>query len=155
MKTGLTLGKFAPFHAGHEYLIEYALRYVDQLYVMVYASDELPEVSLETKIGWVKSRFPEIIVIPAPDGPKQTGYTDEIKRLQENYILETLNDIEIDIFFSSELYSEHVSNALGARGVMVDINRKNVPISATQIRQNPKKYRSFLSESIFKELIHQ
>ena len=29
MKTGFTIGKFAPFHKGHEFLIESALKEVD------------------------------------------------------------------------------------------------------------------------------
>lgn len=33
---GLVLGKFAPLHKGHEYLIETALREMDRVTVMIY-----------------------------------------------------------------------------------------------------------------------
>ena len=36
MKIGLTLGKFAPFHKGHEFLIKSALYEVDKLIVVIY-----------------------------------------------------------------------------------------------------------------------
>ena len=35
-KIGFTIGKFAPFHKGHQYLIETALKEVDKLIVVVY-----------------------------------------------------------------------------------------------------------------------
>lgn len=153
MKTGLTLGKFAPFHKGHEYLIAHACEQVDRLYVMVYASDELPNISLATKVSWIQNRFPHVHIIQAPNGPKQTGYTDEIKRIQEQYILERLKGISIDVFFSSEPYSDHVSQALNAQGVILDINRDVVPISASQIRQDPIKYKAFMNKQVYQSLI--
>ena len=40
-KVGFTIGKFAPFHKGHEYLIETALKDMDEFYVVVYDTPEL------------------------------------------------------------------------------------------------------------------
>ena len=44
-KVGFTIGKFAPFHKGHEYLIETALKDMDEFYVVVYDTPELNIVS--------------------------------------------------------------------------------------------------------------
>ena len=41
MRRGLTLGKFAPFHRGHQLLVETALAEVDELVVMVYPTGVL------------------------------------------------------------------------------------------------------------------
>ena len=38
-KVGFTIGKFAPFHKGHEYLIQTALKESDELYVIIYDTD--------------------------------------------------------------------------------------------------------------------
>ena len=46
MKLGFTLGKFAPLHKGHQWLIDKALSQVDQLIVVIYACDELPQCPL-------------------------------------------------------------------------------------------------------------
>ncbi|WP_144530121.1 adenylyltransferase/cytidyltransferase family protein, partial [Peribacillus simplex] len=35
-KLGLTLGKFAPLHKGHQFMIETALQEVDELIVVIY-----------------------------------------------------------------------------------------------------------------------
>lgn len=152
MKTGLTLGKFAPFHKGHEYLIAFALEKVDLLYVMVYASDELPNIDIATKVKWIETSFPQVIIINALNGPKQTGYTRKIMKSQEQYILNILDGRKVDIFFSSEPYSDHVSSALDAQGVIVDIDRKHIPISATQIRQNLGKYSAFVNKQVLTDL---
>ena len=44
MKIGLTLGKFAPLHKGHQYLIETALQEMDKLIVIVYDAPEVTSI---------------------------------------------------------------------------------------------------------------
>ncbi|MDZ7902667.1 MAG: adenylyltransferase/cytidyltransferase family protein, partial [Rheinheimera sp.] len=48
MKRGLTLGKFAPFHRGHQLLIETALAETDEVVVLIYATDVI-EVPLQVR----------------------------------------------------------------------------------------------------------
>ena len=38
-KIGFTIGKFAPLHKGHQFLIETALKEMDKLIVVVYDTD--------------------------------------------------------------------------------------------------------------------
>ena len=47
-KTGLTLGKFAPLHKGHQYLIETALAEMDEVVVMIYAT-EVTDIPLNVR----------------------------------------------------------------------------------------------------------
>ena len=35
-KIGFTIGKFAPLHKGHQFLIETALKEMDEFYVVIY-----------------------------------------------------------------------------------------------------------------------
>ena len=38
-KVGFTIGKFAPLHKGHQFLIETALKEMDEMIVIVYDTD--------------------------------------------------------------------------------------------------------------------
>ena len=86
MKRGFTLGKFAPFHRGHQMLIETALAEVDELVVMVYATD-LINVPLQVRAGWIQRLYPTVRIIEAWDGPAGSENHPEIRREQEEYIL--------------------------------------------------------------------
>ena len=75
-KIGFTIGKFAPFHKGHEYLIETALKDVDDFYVVIYDTPQF-DIDIDTKEKWVKEKFPGVKVIKAFDSPKQYGLDNE------------------------------------------------------------------------------
>ncbi|WP_157884343.1 adenylyltransferase/cytidyltransferase family protein [Paraglaciecola hydrolytica] len=150
---GLTLGKFAPLHLGHQFLIDSALQQVDQLVILIYDCDELPHISLQQRANWIKQLYPKTQVLQAFDGPKQTGYSPEIIAQHNHYLQMRLQDYCFDYFFSSEPYGQHVSEALSCIDVRVDEARSSVPISATLIRQNPTRYQEFLSPIVFNDLM--
>lgn len=152
IKRGLTLGKFAPFHKGHQYMIETALAEVDELIVLVYDTN-LIETPLQVRAGWIKTLYPQVRVIEAWDGPEGYGDTPEIKQAQEEYILKKLNGQPITHFYSSEFYGDHVSKALGAIDRRVDGARTTVPISATQIRSEYYAHRAFLNPVVYADLV--
>ncbi|KNY25169.1 AAA family ATPase [Pseudobacteroides cellulosolvens] len=151
-KTGLVLGKFAPLHKGHQYIIETALREMDELYVMIYDTD-LIEVPLHVRSRWIRTLYPKAKVIEAWDGPQEVGDTPEIKKLNEDYILQRMKDINITHFYSNEFYGDHVSKALGAQNRQIDLNRDTFPISATMIRENAFKHRAFINPLVYNDLI--
>lgn len=153
MKTGLTLGKFAPLHHGHQYLFETALDEVDQLIVIIYESADVTDVPLTVRANWIRQLYPQIEVIEGWNGPSDMGDTIEIKTLQENYVLSLLGNRKVTHFYSSEFYGGHMSMALGAVNCVVDEARTNVPVSATAIRSNPFNYRQFISPVVYKDLI--
>lgn len=153
MRVGLTLGKFAPLHAGHQYLIETALSQVDHLIVMIYHSPEHTKVPLGKRAQWVHDLYPQVEVIEASDGPMTIGDTPEIQAMHEHYILGKLNGRRITHFLSSEFYGEHMSRALGAHDVRVDEPRQNMPISATQIRADLFANRHWLHPRVYRDLV--
>ncbi|MBA3531684.1 MAG: adenylyltransferase/cytidyltransferase family protein [Ardenticatenales bacterium] len=55
---GLTLGKFAPLHRGHQFLIETALAEMEQVSVIVYDSPEVTAVPLPVRAGWIRQLYP-------------------------------------------------------------------------------------------------
>ncbi|RAW00360.1 AAA family ATPase [Pseudochryseolinea flava] len=152
-KVGLTLGKFAPLHRGHQYMIETALQEMDEVLVIIYEAKEITTVPLHSRAQWIKSLYPSVKVIEAPDGPTEVGYTERIKKMHETYILALLNGTNISHFYSSEPYGEHMSAALKAVNRIVDTARVNIPISATAIRNNTFANKSFLDPLVYRSLI--
>jgi NadR type nicotinamide-nucleotide adenylyltransferase len=151
--TGLTLGKFAPFHKGHEFLLSSALAIVDNLICLIYDSPTITNIPLTVRANWIRSIFPTVEVIELWDGPSEVGDTPEIKNMHETYILKLLNGRKITHFFCGEFYGEHMSIALNAQNCLIDPRRVNVPISGSEIRENPFQHREHLSPTVYKDYI--
>ncbi len=155
-KVGLTIGKFAPFHKGHEYLIQEALKKVDELYILIYDTDV---IDIETSIrkAWIEQSFKNrsIKVVEAKNPPNQYGMDEKSVTIQINYILELLKEINsprIDYFFSSEEYGQFVAKALNAKNIVIDKKRINIPINATNIRKDLEKYKQYIDIHVYNDL---
>jgi HTH-type transcriptional regulator, transcriptional repressor of NAD biosynthesis genes len=153
IKRGLTLGKYAPLHQGHQYVIETALAEMDEVVVIIYDAPETTDVPLSVRAGWLRQLYPQVRVVEAWDGPTEVGNTPEIQRRHEDYILNALKIGDITHFYSSEFYGDHMSRALGAVNRLVDVPRAKIPISATQIRQHPHAHRAFIHPLVYRDLI--
>lgn len=152
-KIGLTIGKFAPLHKGHQFLIETALSKVDKLVVMIYDCPEVISIPLSVRAGWIKKLYPKVIIIKASDSPKKIGKDEEAIKAQTDYILGKVSDYKITHFFSSEWYGEFVSKALGAENVLVDADRKKFPISGSLSRSDIEKYKDMINQDVYRDLI--
>lgn len=152
-KIGLVLGKFAPFHKGHQFLVETALKEVDKLFLVIYGCPETTKIPLSVRANWIRKLYPQVEIIKAWDGPTETGYTKEIKKKQEDYILKLLNGKRITHFFSSEPYGGHMSIALNSKNCVVDIKRKKIKISGTKIRKNPSKHKKYLDPIVYRDFV--
>ncbi|MNO39239.1 Trifunctional NAD biosynthesis/regulator protein NadR [compost metagenome] len=153
MKTlGLTLGKFAPLHKGHQFMIETALQEVEELIVVIYETTVTP-IPLHIRANWIRKLYPMVRVIEAWDGPDGYSNDREHEIREEQYILGLLKGEQVTHFYSSEFYGEHMSVALGAVDRRVDEAREQVPISATMVRADPYKYRRFISDVVYRGLI--
>ena len=152
MRRGLTLGKFAPFHRGHQMLVETALAEVDELVVMVYATD-VTDVPLQVRAGWIRALYPTVRIIEAWDGPDGYGDTPEIRSEQETYILKKLGGLRVTHFYSSEFYGDHVSRALDAVDRRIDEARSAVPISGTALRADYFAGREYIAPQVYADLI--
>lgn len=152
--TGLVIGKFAPLHKGHQFLLESALLVVDHLIVMVYDVPVLTKVPVETRMGWIKRLYPQVQVINAGVGPTETGNSPEINQLHIDYAKSRLpSGVKIDFVFSSEDYGKFLADALGAENVMVDRDRAIVPIYAGVIRKSLEDYRAYVEDFVYEDLI--
>jgi len=153
MRVGLTLGKFAPLHRGHELVIETGVRETDRMVVLIYGAEEVTRVPLVTRAGWIRELYPEVEVIEASDGPSAMGNEERIRRLQEEYILRKLAGRRITHFYSSEFYGDHVSRALDAFDRRVDPERAIIPISGTSLRSDPYAGRPFVDPVVYRDLV--
>lgn len=153
-KTGLILGKIAPFHKGHNYLIDTALELVDNLFFIVYDCPDRIHISTDVRADWIRKQYPQINVLEGWDAPNEHNDSDKnVQRKQEIFISKILKGQEITHFISSENYGKHISKHLNAENVIIDLNRKHVPISSTMIRDNLYNLRDMIPEIVYRDLI--
>jgi NadR type nicotinamide-nucleotide adenylyltransferase len=126
---------------------------MDQVTVIIYDCPETSRIPLNLRSSWIRTLYPQIMVIEAWDGPTEVGDSYEIKRQHEDYILNQLKIRGITHFYSSEFYGMHMSQALGAVNRTVDCARSSIPISASQIRQDPYTNRNYLHPVVYRDLI--
>ncbi len=153
MKVGLTLGKYAPLHQGHQLVIETALSEMDRVILMIYDAPETTSCPLPVRADWIRKLYPSVEVIEAWNGPTTVSDSPEMMKIHEKYILGVLKGRTISHFYSSEFYGDHVSKALGAVDRRVDPRRDKVPISATAIRNDPFANRHYLNPLVYRDLI--
>jgi HTH-type transcriptional repressor of NAD biosynthesis genes len=135
---GLVCGKFYPLHKGHDFLIQTALNNCDHLTIMIVQQPhQKPPGKLRE--AWLKRAYPTAKVILVDD-----IYKDGDHPAWADFTIKTLGQAP-DIVFSSEAYGEPWSIAMGSRHMLVDLERKHVPISASEIRQNPAAKQEFIS----------
>ncbi len=151
-KIGLTLGKYAPFHKGHQHVIDTMLREMDEVIVVIYDTD-VTSIPLPVRANWIRTLYPEVTAIEAWDGPVGYSHEREYEIREEQYIKSLLGDIKISAFYSSEYYGAHMSKALNCADRRVDEAREVIPVSGTLIRENPYQYRSFINDVVYRDLI--
>ena len=150
-KVGFTIGKFAPLHKGHQYLIEKMVNEMDVSYVVVYETDIL-DIPLERRAIWIKTLYEGVNILYAKNPPEQYGLDKESIDIQMRYLAEILGDIKPTHFYSSEKYGAYVADYLKIEEVLVDRARVNVPISATKVRGNIEEYKKYLSDVVYEDL---
>ena len=70
MKVGFTIGKFAPFHKGHELLIDQAFSEMDEVYILINNTD-VTNITLEERAKWIKEIYPKANIILGKNPPKK------------------------------------------------------------------------------------
>ena len=126
---------------------------MDEMMVIIYDSPEVTRVPLGLRSGWIRTLYPTVQIIEAWGGPTAVGYTPELMRSHEQYVIDTLGVHGVTHFYSSEPYGEHMSRALGAINRRVDGERRQVPVSSTQIRSDPFLYHGYVDPLVYRDLI--
>jgi NadR type nicotinamide-nucleotide adenylyltransferase len=146
-RTGLILGKFMPPHRGHQALVEFGLRFVDRLTVLVCTLKRDP-IPGQLRFEWMRELFPSADVVHV---------TDEVPSAPEEHpefwpIWRTLIRKHVpqgpDFVFASEAYGHRLAAELGSTFIPVDESRGMVKISATEIRSDPLGHWEYLPECV-------
>lgn len=149
-KVGFTIGKFAPLHKGHQYLIETALKEMDHMIVIVYDT-HLTNISTELRANWIKTLYPKVEVKIAKDPPSQYGLDEESVKIQMEYLNKIIQDIPVTHFYSSEPYGKCVADYLKIIDRRIDTKRKNIQISSDVIRDDLENNKKWLDELVYEE----
>ena len=149
-KIGFTIGKFAPFHKGHQYLIETALKEVDKLIVVVYDT-KVTNVPTEIRANWIKKLYPNVEIKYAHNPPSQYGLDEKSVKIQMEYLTKIMSGEETTHFYSSEEYGASVAKYMNIVDRRVDNLRQAVPIRATKVRENIEENQKYLDENVYKE----
>lgn len=145
MKRGLVIGKFMPVHTGHIALIQFASSLCDELIVsMSYQEDDV--IPGQLRFSWLEEIF--------KDNPKikpalvKDDFNDEslawIERTKVWAEFLKKRYGKIDVMVSSEEYGTFLDEHLGAIHVPFDPARKQIPVSATLIREKPFTYWEYI-----------
>ena len=151
MKIGFTIGKFAPLHKGHQYLIEKGIKEMDKFDVVVYETDVI-DIPIEQRAKWIKDIYPEVHILLAKNPPSQYGLDEKSVKIQMDYLKSILKDIPVTHFYNSEPYGKFVARDLNIEEVQVDRKREKYAISGTKIRKNVKENKAYVEDIVYKEL---
>ena len=152
MKKGLVLGKFMPPHKGHLALIDFGLKYCDQLIILLCSHSAEP-ISGKQRLIWLKEIFSDnhkIVIHSFHYDPAQLSdssvsseadskrWGDEIKKLFP----------DLSIVFSSEPYGNYLAEHLGIDHMNYDEARTNWPVSSSQVRRFPLQFWNYLPDPV-------
>ena len=148
-KVGMFGGKFN-LHNGHIYAIYEASTMVDELYVVVsYIEERDKELAKQAGIKYANPKLralwitqatkhiPNVKVLCVEDIPMDVGYTiDDVWALGAERIKQAIPEKITHVFSSENEYEPFFkANYEGAEHIVIDAERKNVPISSTKLRE--------------------
>lgn len=148
-KSAYCLMKAMPFHLGHKFLIDTAIKSSQRVTVLVGTLPSEP-IPGEIRYKWIKETYKDNHVVnviwcnevlpqyPEDDENFWDIWVDVVKRYCP----------DVDVIFSSELYGEIYAKHLGINHQMVDLERKKYPISGTLSRNNPFKHWDLLTDIV-------
>ena len=144
MSAALVIGKFYPPHRGHVRLLEFALVHREIVVVLCAGSttDSLPpESRLDALFEDAKSAGIDSTQLIGRAAYDETPFDTDDPSVWASHVkvfeamLEGLPSV--DIVVTSEGYGEELASRMGLIHVDFDSHRKLVPLSSTEIRENP------------------
>ncbi len=113
MRVGLLVGRFQPFHYGHLAAVEFALKRVDYLYVVVGSSQRSHErdnpFTASERISMIKSALDENgvdpsrwMAIPIPDADSHSVWVSSVESMVPKFDIVFTNDSLTHLLFKEE-----------------------------------------------------
>ena len=150
---GLVVGKFAPLHKGHQFLLETALRECESVTVLVYSNPDFPAMPSEIRAAWLRALYPRLEVFVPDDPPPNESSDLEQREFVRRWLL--ARGIEVDVVFTSEGYGEGFAAHLGVTHKLVDLERRRVAVSGTQIRADIHGSRHQLAPLVYAHFVQK
>ncbi len=149
MTRGIVIGKFMPVHAGHLALIRFAATQCDELIVsMSYKDDD--SIAGNLRFSWLNEIFKDDSTIKLnlvkDDFDNETLAWPERTNLWASFLRKQYG--AIDVIISSEDYGPLLADHLSCKHISFDLHRKQIPVSATLIRQKPFTHWEFIPEVV-------
>jgi len=143
--TGLIVGRFDPPHLGHSFMIEWAQRRCDRLVVFVNSSAERDAAPGAHRSRWLRELHGTddgTVTVVEVRHSLATDFDDEDlwRRWIELFRSHWPHGDGPHAVFSSDEYVVELAHRLGAEHVVVDAERTSVPISATDVRNDPGRH---------------
>ena len=180
--TGLVVGKFAPLHLGHQFVIDTALEQCDHVVIASWSIPEFSGCEPERRRGWLAELYPQTtrLVVdnawladwtcttgqPTPPLPTNDDPDVDHRRFVGWLCTHVLNRT-VDVVFTSEEYgpgfaieleqwfAEHDQRTSVAH-VAVDRDRAKMPISGTLIRDmSPSDRTQWLSPVVASSFVRR
>ena len=144
-KNGLVLGKFMPPHKGHEYLFRFAKQYCENLTIVV---DCLKEQTISTELRkiWIEQLVTDANVVALDEYmPQSPEDMDNFWEFWKQKLYKVAG--KPDVLIAAMDYGWELAKHLECDFIPLDVARQSIPISATEIRENPMKHWDFIVES--------
>lgn len=156
---GLIVGKFAPFHKGHMFLLDTALEQCERVSVWVYSRPDFPDMPSPLRRGWLRALyparlFPGLELLPDAPNPPLNDEPDAVHREYVRGVLDGWG-VQPDAVFTSEAYGPAFAASLGAAHVAVDPARAAVPVSGTALRSDVHGLRTFLDPVVYAHFVRR
>lgn len=149
MKTGLIVGKFYPPTTGHQYLIQQAEKQVDELLIVV---GSLPTETIKAflRVHWLEQlvgKNTKVFSIPDNNPEGITSDNPEYWEIWKKNLTFHLPYIP-NILFGGDDYLNKLAKVLEIEYIPIDPKRTKFSITATKVRNDPKKYWDFIPDIV-------
>lgn len=163
---GLVVGKFNPPHRGHQYIIDTAIEQCEELVVLVLSKPDAEKFNSRQR-AWLLNKMygyrpnSGMGLVHPVNGcsvyitamqERDTPHNRDSHWWQREAVRIYLEELTIlglpEVVFTSEEYGEGFAQHLGCEHVLVDMDRKKFPISATEIRRDPYAQMGYLDPMV-------
>lgn len=180
-RRALVVGKFAPFHKGHQAVIDRALEVADKVLVLVWSNPDFPDMPNNVRAQWIRDLYSERVRVETPrfwwrqfmneevivhhrpppnDAPQeaQLSFTAGLVNLCKWGHLH--DEDTVDVVVSSEPYGKDIAKYLMMAGWRtrvdhVTLDRTELPVSGTMIREDVHQHRGLLDRDVYAHFVEQ
>jgi HTH-type transcriptional regulator, transcriptional repressor of NAD biosynthesis genes len=172
-RNGLIVGKFAPLHKGHEFVINRALEQCRQVFIFSYSNPEFSGFEPYKRRKWLETLFPQTKVFVFDDNFIKTHFNFDLPKNDEDdlthrrfvgFLWLELVGQPLDAVFTSEEYGDGFAAELSnyfktytdfqaVEHIQIDLRRKHIPVSATDLRGNIHGLKHFLSPEVYASFV--